>query len=84
MLQLASRAQVAMWGLRSRAASTLRNEKGEANVFAVIIGILLVAIVLGGIAFFAISAGSGITEKAQSCLENPQASNCSGGITTDR
>lgn len=76
MLQLLSRAQVAMWDVRSRAASTLRSESGEANVFAIIVGILIVAIVLGGIAFFAIRAGQTVTDRAEVCLNNPSSPEC--------
>lgn len=76
MLHVLSKAQVAMWDIRSKATSTLRSENGEANVFAIIVGILIVAIVLGGIAFFAIRAGQTVTDRAEVCLNNPSDPSC--------
>lgn len=81
MLKWYTRAQVASWNIRQNAAVALRKEDGEANVFAIIVGILIVTIVLGGVAFLLIKAGTGVTDKAKNCLENPTSCNNSGGIT---
>jgi hypothetical protein len=69
------RAQVAFAGSRSRAISALRKENGEANVFAIIIGIVIVALVLGGIAFAMWNAGQSVNNTVGNCVADPR--NCS-------
>jgi hypothetical protein len=74
MLSLLARAQMAVWNTRDRAALALRNEKGEANVFAIIIGIVIVAVLIGGIFLIMSTASDTMGNKVQSCVSNP--ANC--------
>lgn len=58
---------------KAKAAAVHADEKGEANVFAIIIGILVVALVFGGIAVLLVFGGNTVSNTGETCIEDPTA-----------
>jgi len=67
------KAQVGYWALRERMKAFMADERGEANVFAIIIGIIVVALVFAIIVGMLVFGANTVDNTGRDCIADPAA-----------